>query len=68
MTAHTDTPNVVQRAVRRLIATRPMTWMLDRTMHHIDAPGFRLSGGRAPRHTILTTLPPIPSSTTGRHR
>ena len=47
MTAHTDTPNVVQRAVRRLIATRPMTWMLARTIHHIDAAVFRLSGGRA---------------------
>ena len=65
MTAHTDTPNVVQRAVRRLIATRPMTWMLARTIHHIDAAVFRLSGGRATASAILTGLPLITLTTTG---
>ncbi len=65
MTAHTDTPNVAQRAVRRLIATRPVTWVLARTVHHIDAAVFRASGGRTTASATLTGLPLITLTTTG---
>lgn len=65
MTAHIDSPNVAQRAVRRLIATRPVTWVLARTVHHIDAAVFRASGGRTTASATLTGLPLITLTTTG---
>ena len=36
MSEWADTPNVIARTVRRVIATRPMAWLLARTIHHVD--------------------------------
>ena len=36
MTEWADSPNVVTRTVRRVIATRPAAWLLARTIHHVD--------------------------------
>lgn len=60
-----DSPNVVQRAVRRLIATRPAAWTLARTIHHIDAAAFRLSGGRTTASAVVSGLPIITLTTIG---
>lgn len=60
-----DSPNVVQRAVRRLIATRPAAWALARTIHHIDAVVFRLLGGRTTASSVVSGLPIITLTTTG---
>ncbi len=60
-----DSPNVIQRAMRRIIAARPITWVLARTIHHIDGAVMRASGGRATAGGLLTGLPLIQLTTTG---
>mgnify|MGYP003618278114 CR=1 FL=1 len=65
MTSWNDSPNPAQRATRRLIAARPVTWLLARTMHHLDGAALRLSGGRMPLSPLFTGLPTITLTTTG---
>lgn len=65
MTRQIDSPNPLQRAVRRVIATRPAVWFLSRGMHHIDGAVFRASGGRATASTLFTGLPILTLTTTG---
>ena len=65
MTAWQDSPNVAARAVRRLIATRPATWLLARTIHHVDAAVLQLSGGRTTAAALLSGLPVVALTTTG---
>lgn len=65
MSAWTDSPNIVQRGVRRLIATGPMTWLLSHTIHHIDGAVMRVTDGRATAGGLLTGLPLIQLATTG---
>ncbi len=65
MTSWHDAPNTGQRAVRRLIAARPVTWLLARAMHRIDGAALRLSGGRTTASTLFTGLPLITLTTTG---
>ena len=57
--------NRFQRAVRRLIATGPVTWLLAHTIHHIDSAVMRASGGRATAGGLLSGLPIITLTTTG---
>ena len=65
MTRSADSPNIVQRINRRVMATRPVTWVLARTFHHIDAAAFRLSGGRTTAGAVLSGLPLVTLTTTG---
>lgn len=65
MTEWADSTNVVTRAVRKVVATRPMAWLLARTMHHVDAATLRLSGGRTTATAVLSGLPIIELTTTG---
>ena len=65
MTEWADTPNVVARTVRRIIATRPVAWLLARTIHHVDGAALRLSGGRTTASAVLSGLPIIQLTTTG---
>jgi len=60
-----DSPNMAQRATRRLIAARPVTWLLARGMHRLDGVVLRLSGGRASASALFTGLPLITLTTTG---
>ena len=60
-----DSPNMAQRATRRLIATRPVTWLLARGMHRLDGAALRLSGGRTTASALFTGLPLITLTTTG---
>ncbi len=60
-----DSPNLAQRAVRRIIATRPVTWLLARTIHRIDGAVFRATGGRTTAGAMLTGLPIITLTTIG---
>jgi deazaflavin-dependent oxidoreductase (nitroreductase family) len=60
-----DSPNLLQRGVRRLIATRPATWLLARAVHRIDGASLRLSGGRVMASALFTGLPLITLTTTG---
>jgi deazaflavin-dependent oxidoreductase (nitroreductase family) len=65
MSTWIDSPNVVQRAVRRIIATRPAAWALARTIHHLDGAVMRASGGRTTASALFTGLPLITLTTTG---
>ena len=65
MTSWHDAPNTGQRAVRRLIAARPVTWLLARAMHRVDGAALRLSGGRTTASALFTGLPLITLTTTG---
>jgi deazaflavin-dependent oxidoreductase (nitroreductase family) len=65
MTEWRDSPNPVQRVVRRIIATRPAAWLLARTIHHVDGAVMRASGGRATASALFTGLPLITLTTTG---
>jgi deazaflavin-dependent oxidoreductase (nitroreductase family) len=65
MSTWVDSPNIVQRGVRRLIGTRSMAWVLARTMHHIDGTALRASGGRFTAGSLFTGLPLITLTTTG---
>lgn len=56
---------MAQRATRRLIAARPVTWLLARGMHRLDGAALRLSGGRTTASALFTGLPLITLTTTG---
>ncbi len=60
-----DSPNLAQQATRRLIAARPVTWLLARAMHRLDGVALRLSGGRTSASALFTGLPLITLTTTG---
>jgi deazaflavin-dependent oxidoreductase (nitroreductase family) len=65
MTEWRDSPNLIQRGVRRIIATRPAAWALARTIHHLDGAVMRASGGRTTASALFTGLPLITLTTTG---
>jgi deazaflavin-dependent oxidoreductase (nitroreductase family) len=57
-----DRANGLQKAMRRIAATAPGSWLLARTLHHIDNPIARITRGR---HTLsMTSGLPIVSLTT----
>lgn len=60
-----DSPTPIQRAIRRIIATRPAVWVLARTIHRLDGAVFRASGGRMTASTVFTGLPILTLTTTG---
>ena len=57
--------NPARGVVRRVIATRPVAWLLARTIHHVDGATLRLSGGRTTASAVLSGLPIIELTTTG---
>lgn len=65
MSSPPDNPNIAQRGIRLIMATRLVTWVLARTFHHVDAAFFRASGGRTTAGAILSGLPLITLTTTG---
>ncbi len=65
MTEWQDSPNLAARGIRRLIAARPMAWLLARTIHHVDGAVLRLSGGRTTAAALLSGLPIVLLTTTG---
>ena len=52
-------PNVIQRALHHLTRTRPGSWLLARTLHHLDRRLLRLSGGRQSLTTLVVGLPVV---------
>jgi len=65
MTEWRDSPSLLQRGVRRLIATRPAAWALAHTIHRVDGAVMRLSGGRFTAGSLFSGLPIITLTTTG---
>lgn len=55
----------VHRAVRRVGGVAPVSWVLARTLHHLDRPVIRLSGGRHTVTSLLTGLTVADLTTTG---
>lgn len=65
MNENDDSPNPLQRGVRRLMDTRPAVWVMSRTIHHVDSAIMRVSGGRYTAGSLLSGLPIISLTTTG---
>lgn len=59
-------PNVVQRALHALVATRPGAWVFSRTLPAIDRAIDRLTNGRTSLPRLLTGLPVLVLTSTGR--
>lgn len=58
-------PNGVQRAIQRVAASRLGSWLLSKTLHHVDRPMMRISKGRASLPRLVGGLPVITLTTTG---
>lgn len=56
---------LVHRAVRRVGGIRPVSLVLARTLHHLDRPVIRASGGRHTLTSLLTGLTVADLTTTG---
>ena len=57
--------NAAQRALRRLAATRPGSWLFARILHHIDRPVHRLTRGRHTFASLVSGLPVVMLTTIG---
>ena len=57
--------NAFQRAIRRLAASGPGSWMFARILHKVDRPVFRLTRGRATVGSLVSGLPVVMLTTTG---
>lgn len=57
--------NVVQRRLRRLVATRPMATLGAHVYHRIDTPVFRMTRGRHTLSSLVTGLPVVFLTTVG---
>jgi deazaflavin-dependent oxidoreductase (nitroreductase family) len=60
-----DQANGLQRALRRLGASRPGSWLSARTLHRIERPVYRLTRGRHTFVSLATGLPVAVLATTG---
>lgn len=58
-------PNVAQRAVWRLSASRPGSWVFARWLHRADRIVLRLSGGRQTLAGLTAGIPVLAITTTG---
>lgn len=57
--------NPFYRFMRSFAAIRPVSWLFARTLHHIDRPVFRLTGGKHTFASLVTGLPVVMLTTTG---
>ena len=60
-----DEANFVQRLMRQLGGRRPMARFFARTLHRLDLPVMRLTGGRSSVTEALTGLPVVQLTTIG---
>jgi deazaflavin-dependent oxidoreductase (nitroreductase family) len=60
-----DEANAVQRALRRLVASGPGSWLAARVLDHLDRPVHRLTGGRSTLSSLVSGLPLVMVTTTG---
>src|SRR5690242_20754576 len=60
-----DEANPVQRALRRLVASRPGAWVSKRVLHRLDGLGHRLAPGRTLPSQWLAAVPVGMLTTTG---
>ena len=57
--------NPFYRFMRSFAATRPVSWLFARTLHHVDRPVFRLTGGKHTFASLVSGLPVVMLTTTG---
>jgi deazaflavin-dependent oxidoreductase (nitroreductase family) len=57
--------NAVQKALRRLAASGPGSWLFARVLHRIDRPVYRLTRGRHTFANLLSGIPVVLLTTTG---
>jgi deazaflavin-dependent oxidoreductase (nitroreductase family) len=57
--------NALQRTVQRIAASRPGSWVFQRTLYPVDRLLFRLTSGRVTVPGLLAGLPVIMLTTTG---
>ncbi len=55
----------LRRALRRVAASGPGSWLFARVLHRIDRPIYRLTGGRHTLASLLSGLPVVMLTTTG---
>lgn len=58
-------PNVIQRCIQQIGASRPGAWVFKRALHPIDKVLFRFTGGRITVPGLFAGLPVIMLTTTG---
>ena len=57
--------NAAQRVTQRLGASRPGSWMFQKTLYAIDRPLFRMSKGRLSGPGLLASIPATPPIASG---
>ncbi len=57
--------NPFHRFMRNFAATAPVSWLFARTLHHVDRPVFRLTGGKHTFASLVSGLPVVMLTTTG---
>jgi deazaflavin-dependent oxidoreductase (nitroreductase family) len=55
----------LRRLVRRASATAPASWLLARTLHHVDRLVYRVTGGSSTFSSWVSGLPVVMLTTTG---
>ena len=58
-------PNAVQRSLQAVGATRPGSWLFQRTLYRMDRPLHRWSSGRITLPGLVVGLPVVMLTTTG---
>jgi deazaflavin-dependent oxidoreductase (nitroreductase family) len=57
--------NAFQKALRRVAASGPGSWLFARVLHRIDRPVYRLTRGRHTFASLLSGIPVVLLTTTG---
>ena len=58
-------PNKAQRAVWKISASRPGSWLFARSLHHVDKAVLAVSRGRVTSAGLLAGIPVLTITTTG---
>lgn len=51
--------------IKKLAATRPIVWIISKTLHHFDRLIYQITDGKVTAASILTGLPVVTLTTTG---
>ncbi|MBA3824610.1 MAG: nitroreductase family deazaflavin-dependent oxidoreductase [Ktedonobacterales bacterium] len=60
-----DSPSPMTARIQRVVASRPLSAINARLLHHLDRGVFRLSGGRTSAMALLARLPVVNLTTIG---
>lgn len=57
--------HMIQKALRRVAASRPGSWLFARVLYRIDRPVYRLTDGRQTFASLVSGIPVVMLTTTG---